>query len=299
MKLLAYSSRWGFSIPIALRKFKGMVPAFIFLCSAFIITPLTAQISLSATASADPVSIGDNFTLDIDIATGTQDVNTVGIELSYNPTVFEITGSNIGATLPVGVGPNIDDVNGTITFAGSILSPGASANGTFNVISFDIEVIGGSGQEAITFVSGTNTQVALGPTVFSFTTNDLSITVNNPNANTTPVINSIGNFSVDEGGNIQIPLSITDADGDNLTVSISSLSNEPPELQSTNVGAQTDPYPFDATAFFAENNIVSTNGSYSSSLDFSPTFGDGGSNGDGNGVYTITIQVDDEDGNTV
>ncbi|MEL6590265.1 MAG: hypothetical protein AAFQ68_09300, partial [Bacteroidota bacterium] len=81
MKILAYSSRWGFSIPIALRKFKEVVPALIILCSTFFITPLTAQVSLNATASADPVNIGDSFTLDIDIASGTQTLNSVGVSL--------------------------------------------------------------------------------------------------------------------------------------------------------------------------------------------------------------------------
>ncbi|MEL6650030.1 MAG: immunoglobulin-like domain-containing protein, partial [Bacteroidota bacterium] len=299
MKILAYSSRWGFSIPIALRKFKEVVPALIILCSTFFITPLTAQVSLNATASADPVNVGDNFTLDIDIDAGTQDVNTVGIELTFDPAVFQIIGNTPGTTLPTSVGGvSIDNTNGTVNYAASILSQGASANGTFNIISFDVDVVGGAGVENIDFVLGLgNTEVLLNGSNIAFTPNDLNITVNAPNS--TPVINSIGNSSVDEGGNIQIPLSISDADGDNLTVSVTTISNEPQELQSNNNGAQTDPYPFDASAFFAENNMVSGPGSYTSSLDFNPTFGDGGSNGDGSGVYTITIQVDDEDGNTV
>ena len=39
--------------------------------------------------------------------------------------------------------------------------------------------------------------------------------------------------------------------------------------------------------------MSSAAGSYSSSLDFTPTFGDGGSDGDGNGTYTITVEVND------
>lgn len=284
-----------------------MVPALIILCSAFLTSPLTAQVSLSAIASADPVNVGDNFTLDIDIATGTQDINAVEIELSFDPTVFQILESSPGvfgtpgSTLPNSVGGVVvDNTNGLINYNASLLSAGATVNGSFNIISFDVDVIGGLGTENMDFILGAgNTDVILVGSSIAFTPNGLSITVNNPNANTVPVINTPSPTSVDEGGSVQIPLSITDADGDNLTVTITTISNEPQELQSNNNGAQTDPYPFDASAFFSESNQVTGAGSYSSSLDFSPTFGDGGSNGDGSGVYTITIQVDDEDGNTV
>lgn len=119
-------------------------------------------------------------------------------------------------------------------------------------------------------------------------------------ANTAPVITINPTASVDEGGSVSVPLNITDADGDNLTVAITSVSNEPQDLQSFNNGAkQVDPFPTSAAGFLTESSVSSTAGAYSSSLGFTPTFGDGGSNGDGNAVYTITVEVSDEDGNTI
>jgi hypothetical protein len=117
--------------------------------------------------------------------------------------------------------------------------------------------------------------------------------------NSAPEIILAATATVGEGGTINVPLSISDTDGDNLTVTITSISNEPQELETSNTGAQTDPYPFDATNFLTETSISNNPGSYSSSLDFAPQFGDGGSNGDGSGVYTVTVQVADEDGNSI
>ncbi|MEL6846610.1 MAG: cohesin domain-containing protein, partial [Bacteroidota bacterium] len=155
MKILAYSSRWGFSIPIALRKFKEVVPALIILCSTFFITPLTAQVSLNATASADPVNIGDSFTLDIDIASGTQTLNSVGVSLSYDPAIFQLSNPVAGSTLPTVINPADLSTPGSVTFgAGLISPPGATESGSFNIISFDVTVVGGSGQESIDFIVG-------------------------------------------------------------------------------------------------------------------------------------------------
>ncbi|SDE79765.1 Por secretion system C-terminal sorting domain-containing protein [Pricia antarctica] len=121
------------------------------------------------------------------------------------------------------------------------------------------------------------------------------------NDDSVPVISLDATATVNEGGNISVPLSITDGDGDALTVTITSASNEPLELRSNNdpAGPQVEPYPFDASGFLTENINTDLDGLYSSDLVFAPTFGDGGSNGDGSGVYTVTVNVSDTDGNTV
>lgn len=118
-------------------------------------------------------------------------------------------------------------------------------------------------------------------------------------ANSVPEITVDATATVNEAGTLSVPLAITDADGDNLTVAITSVSNEPQDLQSANSGKQVDPFPTTAAGFLAESAVANVPGSYTSSLDFTPTFGDGGSNGDGNAVYTVTIEVQDEDGNTI
>ncbi len=134
-------------------------------------------------------------------------------------------------------------------------------------------------------------------------TNEASIGLTiNSIPNTAPVIAVIADQTVDEESTLDLTniVSITDADGDNLTVTISSVSDEPQMLQSNNNDKQTDPFPFDASGFLVESAVMNVPGSYTSTLTFDPTFGDGGgANGDGNGIYTITISVDDEDGNTI
>ncbi len=120
---------------------------------------------------------------------------------------------------------------------------------------------------------------------------------------TVPVIADFALTPLAEGETLTVPLSILDADGDDLTVTITSVSNEPQLLQSTapnNNNNQVDPFPTDASGFLNEENINETPGSYSSNLVFTPIFGDGGgADGDGSGSYTITVQVEDQDGNTI
>ena len=128
---------------------------------------------------------------------------------------------------------------------------------------------------------------------------NLSVSFSLVNEDTVPEIALEATASVNEGGNLSVPLMITDADGDDLTVTFTSASNEPQELQSGNTGTQKDPYPYDASGFLTENITSAIGGLYSSNLVFAPNFGDGGSNGDGSGVYTITVSVTDTDGNTI
>ncbi|WP_036155683.1 immunoglobulin-like domain-containing protein [Maribacter forsetii] len=119
--------------------------------------------------------------------------------------------------------------------------------------------------------------------------------------NSIPTISPIADQILFEGDDLDLNniIEISDIDNDNLIVTISSISNEPQELQSNNNGQQTDPYPFDANNFITETVIINTAGSYVSDLNFLPTFGDGGSNGDSSAVYTVSITVTDEDLNTI
>ena len=124
-----------------------------------------------------------------------------------------------------------------------------------------------------------------------------------PDNDTAPTISLPASESVDENGLVSVPLSITDEDGDDLVVSITSQSDEPLALQTTQGGGngiQRDPWPFNADGFLSQSDVTTAPGSYSANLVFAPTFGDGGgADGDGNGVYTITVQVTDEDNNTI
>ncbi len=129
------------------------------------------------------------------------------------------------------------------------------------------------------------------------TTTSATVTVTASTPATEPVVTVGGPAAkmVAEDGSLQIPVSISDLDGDNLTVIITSISNEPKLLESsTGSGTQVDPYPLSADAFLTVSDEVNNPGAYSANLNFTPTFGDGGgADGDGDGVYTVTVTVSD------
>jgi len=131
-------------------------------------------------------------------------------------------------------------------------------------------------------------------------TEEFELVINPPVGNSAPEITLDATAIVAEGGTLNVPLLIEDVDGDALTVTVTSISTEPNELQNNNgQGTGVEPYPFDANLFLNETSVVNTPGSYASNLTFTPTFGDGGSDGDGSGIYTITVQVDDGSGNSI
>jgi hypothetical protein len=128
------------------------------------------------------------------------------------------------------------------------------------------------------------------------TTTSATVTITANALSTQPVVTVGGpaNKVVPEGSGLQIPISISDLDGDNLTVDVTSVSEEPTLLQTTNSGAQTDPYPFSAAGFLTISDEANNPGAYSANLNFNPVFGDGGgADGDGDGVYTVTVSVSD------
>jgi len=210
-----------------------------------------------------------------------------------NPPLVSISSPADGATFTEGDNVTVDvTASDDIGVTGVELFNGAASLGVDNTApySFAINNIAAGVYNLTAEASDINT---------STTSAQVNITVSV--ADTAPVITLAATSSVNEGSNVSVPLSITDADGDNLTVTITTLSNEPLELQTNqdSGGIQREPYPFDANAFFNESAINNNPGSYSSSLDFNPVFGDGGSDGDGNGTYDVNVNVTDEDGNSI
>ncbi|MFK7925208.1 MAG: malectin domain-containing carbohydrate-binding protein [Bacteroidia bacterium] len=183
MKISPYLFQGG----LALREKQKLIQPFLsilclFFFMAFGLTSALAQVSITGTPSADPVNIGDNITLDIEVDAGVIDLNTVAINLNFDPAVFQITGNTPGTTLPTSLGLIIDNTNGNFTFSAGILSQGASVNGNFNLISLDLNVVGGSGVSSLAFVTGAgNTEVLLAGNAVNFTASDIDITIVNPN----------------------------------------------------------------------------------------------------------------------
>ncbi len=209
-----------------------------------------------------------------------------------NPPLVSITSPAAGSDFPEGTNLTVEVSASDDTAVTQVeLFDGTTSLGILTAAPYDFVLNNLSeGSYNLTAVaSDANTDTTSDPVNFTVTA-----------ADTSPVVTMAATASVSEGGNLNIPLSISDDDGDNLTVTITSVSNEPQLLQSANSGKQVDPFPTTADGFFIENNTANSGGSYISNLDFNPVFGDGGgANGDGNGVYTITVQADDEDGNSI
>jgi len=116
---------------------------------------------LPGMASADSVSLnvssaasvpqGNNFTVDVNIS-GVTDLYDFQFDLSFDPTILQVTNIAEGAFLP-GAGATfflpgfIDNSSGTITFNADTLEaaiPGANGAGTLIEFSFDASSVGTS-----------------------------------------------------------------------------------------------------------------------------------------------------------
>jgi len=269
-------------------------------------------INFEVVGSASNTSISFNTEPDANSVISTVDLNVNILDLPGS-TELDITFSNpntapfftnsIGnqtnneGDVVAGVDADADDAEtpGGLTYSATGLPPGLNISTSTGAITGTISSGASSGSPYNVSVSVTDGELFASPDL------NFTWTVNAPApVDTEPVITLDATATVNEGGGLSVPLSISDADGDNLTVTISSVSDEPQLLQTNNSGIQVDPYPTSADGFLTESGVSAAAGSYSSSLDFSPIFGDGGgANGDGSGSYTVTVQVQDEDGNTI
>ncbi len=278
----------------------------------FTITPNPAEtnelISFNGATSSDP-DLGDTLTYDWNFGDGNtgsgQTIDyTYTAANTYNVTLTVNDGNGGIASESKQVVVNVPTVN---TY---VITPTAGANGSITPDVATSVVAGGNqlfniipdtGYEIADVLVNGNSVGAVTSYEFENVNSAGTISASFSLINTVPIISLAATATVDENGSVSVPLSITDDDGDNLNIAITSFSQEPANLHSNQapMGTQRDPFPFDASGFLSETGVVSSNGSYNSSLEFNPVFGDGGSDGDGNGMYEIIVSVEDEDGNTI
>jgi Cohesin domain/PEP-CTERM motif len=112
---------------------------------------------VSIQPAASNASVGDSFTLDVDI-TGATDLYDFEFDIGFNPSVLSVTGVTEGSFLPDGNGGEptfflpgtIDNVGGSVSFNADTLlgpPPGVTGDGTLMVIDFTAI---GAGTSAVT-----------------------------------------------------------------------------------------------------------------------------------------------------
>jgi hypothetical protein len=204
---------------------------------------------VNVAAPTGTLSPGQQFTVNISV-TPNNAIAGMQFNLAYNPnivTVNSVTEGNLlsqgGASTYFNAG-QINNTAGTVTGVfGAIISPGqtVATAGTFAVITMTAGSSGGSSALTLSNVVVGDS----GGQSIPVTLNNSTVTVDRP-----PVLASIGNKTINEGQLLSFSISATDADGDTLTYSASSLPS----------GATFNP----ATKIFTWTPSYRQAGSYSS-----------------------------------
>ena len=184
---------------------------------ANVIAAESTTVSISAPAQVNP---GETFTVSIEVIPGIE-IAGVQFDLAFDASLMMADNVQEGDLLSQGgastyfapgiIGAGV--VNGVV---GVVTTPGAtvSGTGTFATVSF---TAGSQGGTCLLSLSGVIVGDIDGQSV--------SVTMINGQVaiNQSPVLNSIGDKSIDEGDLIEFSISASDPDGDNLTYSASNL----------------------------------------------------------------------------
>jgi len=122
--------------------FRNLTLALSFLAVLFLISPKIADAagaSFYLSPSAGTFSVGGTFDVSIFVNTGAQEVNTVEVNLKFDPKKIQIANPAVGKSfISVWVAqPSYSNTNGTITFQGGVPSPGINtSSGLVSTITF-------------------------------------------------------------------------------------------------------------------------------------------------------------------
>ena len=188
-------------------------------------TAAAVNASVSAVASNQTINPGEQFTVNIEVAPNGAAIAGVQFDLSFDAslvTVDNITEGNLlsssGASTYFNSGATDNEAGRISGVAGVIIIPGetVSTSGTFAIVTLT------AGNEAGTCPL-TLSNVVVGDIngqsiPASLVNDEVAISINRP-----PVLNSIGNKSVNEGQQLQFTVSATDPDGNSLVYSASNL----------------------------------------------------------------------------
>jgi len=192
----------------------------------FYLPQQSAKVTVSPPSTI--VNQGERFTLNVSIDPLGAAISGAQLDISFNQSLLNLNSITEG-NLFTQNGASTYFNNGTLTagtvknMIGVILGPGnISTPGTFVMLNFTV-----IGQSGISEIQLSNTLLS-DPDALAvplITTNG-SITINNTNINSAPVMANIGNKNIIKGQNLTFTVSATDIDGDPLTYSASNLPAE-------------------------------------------------------------------------
>jgi hypothetical protein len=178
--------------------------------------------AVSVSAPTQPVASGQQFTVSIAVVPGTA-IAGMQFNLNFDAALASASKVEEGNLLSQG-GANsffspgtIDNQAGKITGVfGAITTPGrtVSTEGTFASITFTSKPL--SGSCPLVLANVVVGDINGNPVTVSVVSG--SVTMDRP-----PVLNAIGNKSINEGATLSFTISATDADGDAMTYSASNL----------------------------------------------------------------------------
>lgn len=108
---------------------------------------------MSMQASATTVNVGDTFNVTVQVAAGTQDVDTVQASIDFDPNYLEVAAQPTSSgVLTTPLSNTFDNTLGTVDFGAGLL--GSTISGTFNVVTITFRVKAATSGTTLSFHSG-------------------------------------------------------------------------------------------------------------------------------------------------
>jgi hypothetical protein len=108
-------------------------------------------VNLVLLPATQKVALNTAFDVTIQVQAGTQDVNSVGVHLDFNPTYLQVQSITTGATLPFVPTNTFDNLYGTLEYEAGLL--GGSTTGTFTLATVSFKLVAATSGTNITFGS--------------------------------------------------------------------------------------------------------------------------------------------------
>ena len=180
-----------------------------------------AKADLVLSPATPTVNVGDNFSITLQVQTGTQEVDGIEAYLDFNPAFVTVNSVvyNAGSQLPTVITNNFNQSLGQINVATGLFG-GGFVTGTFDYITINLTAaVAGATSIDFSFDPGPpnrKTEISrIGASVLGATAG-ATITIIDPNANTPPTVSitaPAGGAVFNQGDNVVISATANDTDG--------------------------------------------------------------------------------------